>query len=411
MTKTHFGHEPDHVGRGGNHGFDGDDDDGGAPCIDPGTLGLGHSIQGFIRLVDAILVHPDNGLIAAGRNGATDAASSLFWTYDPHAGLRVRAEAGYLTTKTGDGGFSLAVRPDGSWSLSFDGTHKVIGHDAGHGQKPPPPPAAGLPEIDLPGSGPAGFDASKLPPSLINGGLGWDTVQGGVGDYIIGGSGTLGGGLAGNGNCAVYTASPGSVLVDMQNGFGYGANAEGNVYSNINQARGSFFSNVLIGNSNGTDLKSGGDNSLLISTGGVGFELRPDGSGNVLVSTAGGDRLTFDPSHAWKLGDENNIMLGFNLDHGATIDLRPLMGGGPIGVVGGPSITSNFHAVSAAGYSAVTGTGDITDYLKMVDQADGSHLLFSASGQVATAGTELIDLKFTHGLDVATMYANHQILA
>ena len=124
------------------------------------------------------------------------------------------------------------------------------------------------------------------------------------------------------------------VLVDMQNGNGYGGTAEGDVYVNMNQVRGSLYSNVLIGSSNGTDLKSGGDNSVLISTGGNGYELRPDGSGNVMVSTVGADRVNFDPTHGWLLGDANNIVLGFNPDHGDP-GLSLLLGGNPIAELNG----------------------------------------------------------------------------
>ena len=97
----------------------------------------------------------------------------------------------------------------------------------------------------------------------------------------------------------------------MQNGSGYGGNAEGNSYVNINQVRGSLNSNVLIGNASGTDLKSGGANSILISTGGKGYELRPDGGDTTLVSTVGADRVLFDPSHGWALGDTTTLV-GFN---------------------------------------------------------------------------------------------------
>ncbi len=389
------------------------DDFGTGPVIDPVTLGLGRSMGGFIKLVDAVLSLPDNSFVAAGRNGATDTSSNLFWIYGPDGGLHVRADAGYLTTQTGDGGFNLDVRADGSWSLSFDGSDTVIGHhndpQDDQGQSALPAPAPGLNVVNIPGSGAAAFDGSKLPPSLINGGMGWDTFQGGVGDYMIGGSGTAGGGLSGQGNCAVYTSSPGSILVDMQNGFGYGGNAEGNVYVNMNQTRGSLFSNVLIGNAAGTDLKSGGDNSLLISTGGSGFEMRPDGSGNVLVSTVGADRVVFDPGHGWALGDDN-IMLGFNAGHGDALDLTAITNGAAIHLQDGTSVVSDFHSISAAGFSDATGTGDINDYLKIVDARDGSHVLFSATGDVQNTGTELIDLKFTHGLDVGSLYANHQIM-
>jgi hypothetical protein len=175
----------------------------------------------------------------------------------------------------------------------------------------------------------------------------------------------------------------------MQNGRGYGSNAEGNVFYNINQVRGSFAPNVLIGASTGSDLKSGGDNSVLVSTGGTGFELRPDGSGNLLVSTVGNDRVLFDPLHGWTLGDHND-MLGFRAGNAAYLDLT-LLG-------------SNFHDPSAAGFDPGTGTGDIDRYVKLVDQADGTHVFFDAAGNVAAAGVEIIDLKLTHGLTADRLY-------
>jgi len=48
--------------------------------------------------------------------------------------------------------------------------------------------------------------------------------------------------------------------------------------------------------------------------------------------------------------------------------------------------------------------------VKIVDDAGGSRVLFSPTGNVRTAGVELVDLEFTHGLNVSSMYANHQIL-
>jgi hypothetical protein len=388
-------------------------DDGGGGYFTPGgcDLGLGQSMNQFIGLVDAILDHPNQDALFAGRDGPTDATSNLFWVYGSGGTLHAEAAAGYLTTRSGNGGFDLTVQKDGSWSLSFDGSHQTIGHQAGTPAPEPPQPPAGLPEIDVPGGAAAAYyDATTLTgPAVINGGLGWDTIQGGIGDYMIGGSGTNGGGLAGQGNCALYTASPGSVLVDMENGFGYGGNAEGNVYANMNQTRGSLLSNVLIGATSGTDLKSGGGDSVLISTGGVGFELRPDGANNLLVSTVGGDRVVFDPTHGWQLGDDN-VMVGFNLSHGCTLDLSALLSSETIGLLNGTTVASDFFSTTAAGYSAASGTGDINDYVSIVNEADGSHVMFSATGQVATSGTELIDLLGTHGLSVGSMAANHQIL-
>ncbi|MEI7713069.1 MAG: hypothetical protein WCI94_16650 [Rhodospirillales bacterium] len=386
----------------------GDDDD--CAWIDRGNFGLQMPIPSFVTLVDALIVVPPQPAWTAGRNGATDAGSSIYWTYSREGGLHLAATPGFMSTASGDGGFTMTVDPSGEWKLHFDGTNKTIGSE--HDDDAPtgvPLPPAGNAVVTIPGTGAASYNASAGH-LTVNGGLGWDTISGGVGDYMIGGAGTLGGGLAGRGNCAVYSSSSASILVDMENGFGYGGNAEGNVYVNINQVRGSLGANVLIGNSHGSDLKSGGNNSVLISTGGnAGFEMRPDGRGNVLVSTIGADRVVFDPTHGWKLGYDN-LMLGFNIGHGDTLDLRMLLDGTAIKQASGPNIVSNFHTSLASGYNAATGTGDISAYLAIDDRADGSHVIFSPTGNVAAGGTDILSLSMVHGITTQSLNAAHALM-
>lgn len=360
-------------------------------------LGLTLPYSDFVSLASAIMELPPILPITAGELHNTPNGAALYYTYDAFTGLHVQAGPGFLTTATGNGGFALNVTPDGQWALKFDDSNTMLG--SGISQQVPPPPAGNTVDNITKNGADGGINASAGHITVNGDGsaadpvVGYDTVQGGVGDYMIGGDGTGGAGPGGDGNCALYSASPSSVLVDMQDGLGYGGNAEGNVLINMNQTRGSFFTNIEIGDSNGTDLKSGGNDSLLISTGGKGFELRPDGSGNVLVSTVGADVIRFDPAHGWALGDDN-VLLGFG--HGDVLDLS--------------LIGSNFHTTSAAGYSAATGTGAINDYVKFVDEADGDHLLFSATGQVQTAGVELLDMKLTHGLSATSLYQSHNIL-
>jgi hypothetical protein len=320
----------------------------------------------------------------------------MFWAYSPFGGLHVETRAGFLDTETGDGGFSLDVNRDGSWRLHFHLSDQVIGydsddnHDGCEHAAPAAPPADN--EYVLLSPTTRSYDAFRGNVT-VDGGTGWATIQGGIGDYMIGGTGTLGGGQAGQGNCAVYTKSPGSILVDLENGRGYGGSAEGNVLVNINQVRGGFHSNVLIGSHTGSDLKSGGDNTILVSTGGDGFEMRPDGRGNVLVSTVGNDWILFDPTKGWELGDDN-IMLGFDGRAGGDfIDLSMLLN---------PS-RSNFHTTAAVGYDIATGHGDINAYVRIDDRADGSHVMFNANGNVAGAGVDILALKFVHGLTAASM--------
>lgn len=366
-------------------------------------LGLDIPYPWFVSMVNALIAMPPNPLVAAGELGPSDADNNLFWNYNGLTGLSVQTGPGFLTGPSGTGGFSLNVLPDGSWALKFAGTDSTIFYDAVTGQQSTtsvPPPPAGNTELDVAVNGADLIDGSAGNITVNGDGstaapvVGYDTIQGGVGDYMIGGDGTLGGGEAGDGNCALYSESPGSVLVDMQNGNGYGGSAQGDVLVNMNQTRGGYFTNVLIGNANGTDLKSGGNDSLLISTGGNGFELRPDGYGNVLVSTVGADLIKFDPTHGWALGDDN-ILLGFNAPHGDVLDLS--------------LIGSNFYTTSAAGYNASTGTGDIDDYVAFVQQADGDHLMFNPAGNVQTAGIELLDMPLIFRLSVDSLYQSHNL--
>ena len=200
---------------------------------------------------------------------------------------------------------------------------------------------------------------------------GADTVFGGVGDFYYGGTQPHAVLPPGNdGNCLIYTratnspVAAGSVLVDMQHAVGYGSNAEDNHFVNFDQVRGSLQSNVLIGSAAGSDLKSGGGNSVLISLGGVGYELRPDGNGNVLVSTVGADRILLDPTHAWD-PTFHTTLVGFNPAHGAYIDLTLV----PQLKVAS-TLYSEFHNISFA--------GDPTKFLSITDDIVGSHLWLTA---------------------------------
>ncbi len=380
--------------------------DGGGCSIGAGPINSGLDGQFnpfFETFVNALVQHPIPFLpIAVGENGATPATSTVFWEYNKLTGLTLEADPGFLSTATGNGGFSLHVGVNGNWQLQFDGTNERLGHYAGETQAPPPPPPAGNTLVDnaaakpLPPDGPnaysyngaAGditFDGGTLGGAPVSA---FDTVSGGVGDYIIGGTQPhtqVAGGLA-LGNCAIYTDSAGPVLVDGQDGLGFGGTAEDNVLVNINQLRGSLYSNVLIGDASGEDLKSGGNDSILISTGGDGYELRPDGSGNLLVSTVGSDRVVFDPTHGWALGDFNT-MIGFNPAHGAYLDLS-LLG-------------STFDSTPGA---------NINNYVQLVETQSGENLMCSGTGNVQTAGVELLDLALTHGLTAQGLYSSGHLV-
>ena len=374
--------------------------------ITPTTLGM----SAFGSFVKAAIADPTamndaikgggkhdnpNYVGAVGQNSATGGNANVFWAYTGSAGLHLEAGTGYLSTASGNGGFTLDVGLDGSWNLQFAGTGQKIFWDAkdqlGSGATVTAPPAGNT--LVTATLAPKNFFNATAGHITVDGTGGaapvaaFDTIQGGVGDYMIGGS--LGHAMApaGNaGNCAIYTASASPVLVDMQNGSGYGGNAEGNAYSNMNQVRGSLHSNVLIGSAGGTDLKSGGANSVLISTGGTGYELRPDGNNTTLISTVGADRVLFDPGHGWALG-ETTTLLGFNPLHGILLDL---------------SLISNaFHTA--------TSTGNVNDYVQLLDGVAGEKVMFSPTGTVGTTGVDILDLPLVHGYTAQGLISTHNL--
>jgi hypothetical protein len=319
----------------------------------------------------------------------TGGGDGLFWSYNAVSGLQLFAAAGHLVNGPGNGGFALDVLPSGAWELQFGGTDLKIGsgfHAAWmeHG------PSAALNQ--LPGAPPAGnVDVTLDTPQTYDGSAGNENIFGSSGrDIIVGGPNDYMNGEGGL-NCAAYTGSD-PVLIDLQHGHGYGGNAAGDSYVNMEQARGSAEGSVLIGNSDGSDLKSGGADSVLISTGGTGpnaigvtDELRPDGPNCLLVATVGTNNVVFDPTHGWQLGDAET-MVGFNPATGDCLNL------------------------TAAAQNWVQGQSNIADYVKLVDASDGTHVMFDPTGHIATTGgTEVIDLALDRGLNVQQLYANHNI--
>jgi hypothetical protein len=124
----------------------------------------------------------------------------------------------------------VPLDPQSVLALScLESGHERLGHYAGETQAPPPPPPAGNTLVDNgqasapPGSnhyfynGAAGditFNGDTLNGAPVNA---FDTVAGGVGDYIIGGTEPHTPMPAGAvGNCAIYTNSPGPVLVSRR---------------------------------------------------------------------------------------------------------------------------------------------------------------------------------------------------
>ena len=355
----------------------------------------------FAAFVHALIAAPKPSM-AAGEARSALATGSLLWTYSKGGDFKLEATTGFLNTATGNGGFSLNVNRNGSYELDFAGSDVELEYEAGeHGHAGTVPVApAGNSTIYAAVNGRVTANASAGHVtwdgrgSAANPVVGSDTVFGGVGDFYIGGTAPHAVLPAGNdGNCLIYTAAtqstvaPGSVLVDMQHAVGYGSNAEDNHFVNFDQVRGSLQSNVLIGSAAGSDLKSGGGNSVLISLGGTGYELRPDGTGNVLVSTVGADRVLLDATHAWNSSFQTTL-LGFNAAHGTYIDL---------------SLMSKDKVLMAAIHA------DATAFLHITDDSAGSHLLFSAD-KFASSSHDILDMPMVHGLDVATLVANKTLI-
>jgi hypothetical protein len=354
---------------------------------DVGAFGnFGVASAGAPHASAACQVDTPHGAYATSASGTMDGMS---WSYTAQSGLQLDVAAGHLVNGPGDGGFTLDVRPDGAWELRFGGSDLKIGSgfEAGwmdHGPSAALNEAPGAPvlgNVDVALDTPQTYDGSAGNENIF-GDPGRDIFIGGPNDYMYGGGGL---------NCAAYTG-PDAVLIDLQHGHGYGGPAAGDSYVDMQQGRGSAEGSILIGNSAGSDLKSGGADSILISTGGTGpnavgvtDELRPDGPNCLLVSTAGADNVVFDPTHGWQLGD-TETMVGFNAAHGDDINL------------------------TAAVQNWVAGQSDVADYVKLVDESDGTHVFFDPNGHVATAGTELIDLKLDHGLNLQQLYANHNIV-
>ena len=136
------------------------------------------------------------------RTGRHALPAPSFWEYNPITGLSLEAEPGFLTTATGNGGFTLHVGVNGDWQLQFDGTNQTLGHYAGEPQPAAPSPPAGNTLEDnaaakpVPSDGPNAYSANGSAGDITfdGGTLGgapvstFDTVSGGVGDYIIGGT-------------------------------------------------------------------------------------------------------------------------------------------------------------------------------------------------------------------------------
>ena len=358
------------------------------------------SADPFADFVNALVAAPvKSSEIAAGITKTAGATGSLLWTYSDDGDFKLEATTGFLKTSTGNGGFSLKVERDGSYSLKFADSKTKLSYEPDEdGQKisSASPPSSNT-TIYAAKNGPLVSDASAGNitwdgrGTAANPVVGNDTVFGGVNDYFIGGTAPHLVAPVGNvGSCLIYTTaknssvSASSVLIDMQNQVGYGSNAEGNHWTGFDQVRGSLQSNVLIGSASGSDLKSGGSSSVLISLGGKDYELRADGTGNVLVSTTGADRVILEAAKGWTINAQTTL-LGFNPSHGTYIDL-----------------------LSVEKKLGINIASDLTGFLKITDTAEGSHLLLSTDHFASSH--DILDIALVHGLDLQSLVASKNIV-
>ncbi|MFZ5616048.1 MAG: S8 family serine peptidase, partial [Pseudomonadota bacterium] len=110
-------------------------------------------------------------------------------------------------------------------------------------------------------------------------GAGLDTIDGGAGDdQIFGGDGAdwIGGG-DGFDTILFVGASGGGVVVDLGAGAGSGADAEGDVYSNIEGVIGSGHADFLIGSASDEDFRGGAGDDTLIGRAGADYLYGGDG--------------------------------------------------------------------------------------------------------------------------------------
>jgi Ca2+-binding RTX toxin-like protein len=140
------------------------------------------------------------------------------------------------------------------------------------------------------------------------GGLGNDWLYGGADDdNLTGGPGAdqLDGG-SGDHDCALYTASPAGVHIDLTLGHGDGGDADGDVLSGIEDVIGSEFRDRLIGNDVANALEGRGGRDVLYGRGGRDFLYGDEGEdwldGGVGADTLDGgpgiDRASYELSTA-----------------------------------------------------------------------------------------------------------------
>ena len=144
----------------------------------------------------------------------------------------------------------------------------------------------------------------------LDGGAGNDTLEGGSGaDRLSGGGGS---------DWVSYLQSRAGVTVNLADGTGKGGHAEGDTISDVENARGTRYADLLVGNDRANRLEGGfGDDRL---NGGADADVLDGGAGtDRLVGGEGADMLQGGPGVDWVLYLESDAGVTVHLGNGTGI--------------------------------------------------------------------------------------------
>jgi serralysin len=186
-----------------------------------------------------------------------------------------------------------------------------------------------------------------------------DSLKGGAGgDYLYGGSGE---------DAAWYVDSPTGVQVNLLSGIGSGGTAEGDRYFSIEDVEGSWFNDVLTGDSGNNVLGGWFGNDQIY--GGDGADVVMGGFDDDVLKGGGGDDFIFGDSHLPSAGGNDLLYGGTGRDE---------MSGG----AGGDSFV--WHSTDETGL-----TENTADLIWVIDPVEGDRIRLSLiDADVYAAGNQ-----------------------